>query len=89
MPGFERDGGGGVRLLPYATTLHPYGNTFGTVRRLLGCFRHFRLVVVIMMMAMFVVECLQGEAAMCLLASSSALRDVGVVFAHCFRLVDL
>ena len=40
-------------------------------------------------MAMFVMKRLQGEAPVSLFATSTPLRDVRIIFTHCFGLVDL
>ena len=85
MTGFESHRGC-ADLANAALLRHGDGHTFGRVRRLLGSFRHLVFVVVIaaaVMVAVLVVESLQREAPMSLLATAAAFRYVWVVLSHC------
>jgi hypothetical protein len=67
-------------------------NALSTVRRLLRCLGHFRLLsvriadVITVMMAVFVMECLQREASVSLFTPSPSLGYVRIILAHspCF-----
>ena len=68
------------------------GDALGTVRRLFGRLRQFVLEVAaarLVMVPVLVVERLQREAAVRLLAAAASLRYVRVVLPHRLRLVHL
>ena len=69
--------------------LHSEGHGLCRVGGLLGGLAHLVLVLVLVVVAVLVVEGLQREAAVGLLAAPAALGYVRVVLAHRLRLVDL
>ena len=82
------------------TLLYRVPYPLGGVRRLLRRARHFmfvvgagasagRAVAVAVVVPVLVVERLQREAPVCLLAPSAPLGNVRIVLAHCFGFIDL
>ena len=99
MARFEGDSWSSHLLHTTCTFFHGVSTAFIGVRRLLWSAWHLCVVVhahftgwggvVWVVMAVFVVKCLQAKATVRMLAAPATLRYVRIVFTHCLCLIDL